>query len=240
MAFNGTLLSKPAGSERAISTALLFHYTGVFVQPAVSVVSPDGDGVADRQSLRYKLVRPSTATVTLTAPDGVVAFTETRERQPGTFAVRFPPVVAPPVALEVAATPPANGRWKLAVAAVDDLGQPSEMAQAFTVNTTVGFLKTSPRKLFLPPGGRDLGITWKQSRPARVVVTVETPAGDVVRTLARRVYQVGAPALVWNGLDRTKKSVKGGAYVVRVTAKNALGTIELSKPVRVQRIVGPK
>ena len=149
-------------------------------------------------------------------------------------------MAAPPVLSSVAGTPPVNGRWKLQVAAVDDLGQPSVMTQTFTVNTTVGFLVTAPRKLFLPPGGRDLGITWKQSRPARVVVTVETPAGEVVRTLARRVYPVGSPSLVWNGLDRTKKAVKGGTYVVRVIAKNALGTIELSKPVRVQRIVGPR
>ena len=240
MAFNGTLLNRPSGPERSISTALLFEYTGVFVQPTVAVVSPDGDGIADRQSLRYKLVRPAATTVTLIAPDGAVAFTETRERQSGSFAVLFPPVAAPPVALGVAETPPANGRWKLQVAAVDDLGQPSEMTQSFTVNTTVGFLATAPRKLFLPPGGRDLGITWKQSRPARVVVTVETPAGEVVRTLAQRAYAVGAPALVWNGLDRTKQAVKGGTYVIRVVAKNALGTIELSKPIRVQRIVGPR
>ncbi|MEO5634708.1 phosphodiester glycosidase family protein [Gaiella sp.] len=240
MAFNGTLLSKLVGAERPISTALLFEYTGVFVQPTIAVVSPDGDGIADRQSLRYKLVRPATITITLTAPDGVVALAETRERQPGSFAIPFPPVAAPPVALGGTATPPVNGRWKLQVAAVDDLGQPSAMTQTFTVNTTVGFLVTAPRKLFLPPGGRDLGITWKQSRPARVVVTVETPAGEVVRTLARRVYPASTPALVWNGLDRTKKAVKGGRYVVRVTAKNALGTIELSKPVRVQRIVGPR
>ena len=211
MAFNGTLLNRPSGSERAISTALLFEYTGVFVQPTVAVVSPDGDGVADRQSLRYKLVRPSTTTVTLTAPDGTIAFAETQERPPGTFAIPFPPVAAPPVALGVAAdAPPVNGRWQLQVAAVDDLGQPSVMNESFTVNTTVGFLSTAPRKLFLPPGGRDLAITWKQSRPARVVVTVETPAGEVVRTLARRTYPVGSPALVWNGLDRTKKAVKGG------------------------------
>jgi len=241
MAFNGTLLSRPSGSERAISTALLFEYTGVFVQPTVAVVSPDGDGVADRQSLRYKLVRSATTTITLTAPDGTVAFTETRERQPGSFAVPFPPAPAPPVALlRAAAAPPVNGRWRLLVAAVDDLGQPSEMTQSFTVNTTVGFLSTAPRKLFLPPGGRDLGITWRQSRPARVVVTVETPAGEVVRTLAKRAYPVGTPALAWNGLDRKRRAVKGGTYVIRVTARNALGTIELSKPVRVQRIVGPR
>ena len=241
MAFNGTLLSRPSGAERPISTALLFEYTGVFVQPTVAVVSPDGDGVADRQSLRYKLVRAATTTVTLTAPDGTVAFAETRERPPGNFAIPFPPVAAPPVPLASAVdAPPVNGRWKLQVAAVDDLGRPSVMTESFTVNTTVGFLGTTPRKLFLPPRGRDLGITWKQSRPARVVVTVETPAGEVVRTLARRTYPLGAPALVWNGLDRTRKAVKGGMYVVRVTAKNALGTIELSKPVRVQRIVGPR
>jgi hypothetical protein len=241
MAFNGTLLNRPSGPERGISTALLFEYTGVFVQPTVAVVSPDGDGVADRQSLRYKLVRPSTTTVTLTAPDGTIAFAETQERPPGTFAIPFPPVVPPPVALGSAGdAPPVNGRWQLQVAAVDDVGQPSVMDESFTVNTTVGFLGTAPRKLFLPPGGRDVAITWKQSRPARVVVTVETPAGEVVRTLARRTYPVGSPALVWNGLDRTKKAVKGGTYVVRVTAKNALGATELSRPLRVQRIVGPK
>ena len=46
MAFDGTLLNRPSEPERPISTALLFQYTGVFVQPAVAVVSPDGDGVA--------------------------------------------------------------------------------------------------------------------------------------------------------------------------------------------------
>ena len=249
MAFNGTLLNRPSGPERSISTALLFHYTGVFVQPTVAVVSPDGDGVADRQSLRYKLVRRATTTVTLTAPDGTVAYTDTRERLPGSFAVAFPPAPAPPApplpldvraAAPAAGPPPVNGRWKLSVSAVDEIGQPSEMTQSFTVNTTLGFLATKPRKLFLPPHGRDFEITWKQSRPARVVVTVETRAGEIVRTLTRRKAPVGGAAVVWNGLDRTKKAVRGGAYLVRVTARNALGTVELSRKFRVQRIVGPR
>ncbi len=246
MAFNGTLLNRPSGRERPISTALLFQYTGVFVQPAVAVVSPDGDGVADRQSLRYKLVRPATTTVTLTAPDGTVAYTDTRERLPGNFAVAFPPPKAPPIPLVAGATaptpeqPPADGRWSLRVSAVDEIGQPSEMTQSFTVNTTLGFLSTTPRKLFLPPRGRDFGITWEQSRPARVVVTVETRAGEIVRTLARQRYRVGTASVTWNGLDRTKTAVRGGAYVVRVTARNALGTVELSRKFGVQRIVGPR
>ncbi len=242
MAFDGTLLNRPSEPERPVSTALVFRYTGAFVQPAVSVVSPDGDGVADRQSLRYKLVRPSTVTVNLTAPDGSVAYTVTEQRQPGSYGVPFPP---PPTPLSQAmlsrssGAQPADGRWKLVVSAIDDIGQPSGMEQSFTVNTTAGFLGTTPRKLFLPPLGRDLSITWKQSRAARVVVTVETPTGEVVRTLARRSYPTGDRALVWNGLDRQRKAVKGGRYVVRVVARNALGTIELTHDLRVQRIVGP-
>ena len=136
-----------------------------------------------------------------------------------------------PTTLSRSADPqPANGRWKLSVTATDDTGQPSEMTQVFTVNTTVGYLSTAPRKLFLPPLGRDLAISWKQARRARVVVTVETPAGEVVRTLATRRYPAGDPAVVWNGLDRERKAVKGGKYVIRVVARNALGTIELDAP----------
>ncbi|RDI74210.1 hypothetical protein Gocc_1786 [Gaiella occulta] len=114
------------------------------------------------------------------------------------------------------------------------------MTQSFVVNSTIGFLATAPKKLFLPPAGRDLRIGWRQTREARVVVTVETPAGEIVRTLARRRYAPGAPGVTWNGLDRDRKAVKGGKYVVRVVARNGLGTIQLTRDVRVQRIVGPK
>jgi hypothetical protein len=270
--------------ERPISTALLLQYTGVFVQPAVAVVSPDGDGVGDRQSLRYKLVRPSTVLVRLTAPDGSIAYEESAERQPGSYGVAFPPTAPPPAppppspvppvppttptpappSPPAAPTPappsppatpsasssrataasaaggPAQGRWKLTVSATDDVGQPSEMAQTFLVNSTVGFLATAPAKLFLPPYGRDLRIRWKQARAAAVVVTVETPAGEIVRTLARRRYAEGPQGVTWNGFDRAKLPVKGGWYVVRVVARNALGTVDLTRRLRVQRIVGAR
>ena len=83
-------------------------------------------------------------------------------------------------------------------------------------------------------------ITWKQTKTARVTVTVETRAGEVIRTLAKRSYTAGARGVTWNGLDRTRKAVKGGSYVVRVVARNPLGTIDLARNLRVQRIVGPK
>ncbi|WP_147281349.1 phosphodiester glycosidase family protein, partial [Gaiella occulta] len=97
MAFDGALLNRPSGgAERPVSTALMFLYSGVFVQPAVSVVSPDGDGVGDRQSLRYKLVRPSTVSVTLVSPDGTTAYAQTADLQPGSYDVPFPPPPVPP------------------------------------------------------------------------------------------------------------------------------------------------
>ena len=272
MAFDGTLLNRPSdGAERPISTALMFLYSGVFVQAAEPVVSPDGDGVADRQRLRFKLVRPSTTTVTLRAPGGSVAYVETATRPAGSYGLAFPPPPSPPPP-EPPAPPPAptpvptpvptpapvppppspatlgrtqgkaiqNGRWTLTVEALDETGQASEMSQAFTVNTTLGFLRATPPKLFLPPLGRDVAITWKQGLRARVVVTVETRAGEIVRTLARRRYEPGTPGVVWNGLDRRRQAVRGGGYLVRVVARNNLGTIELVRPLRVQRIVGPR
>ena len=244
MAFNGTLLNRPSGPERSISTALLFEYTGVFVQPTVAVVSPDGDGVADRQSLRYKLVRPATTTVTLTAPDGVVAFTETRERQPGSFAIPFPPVgrAPPPRRARRRRRPqPANGRWTLQVAAVDDLGQPSEMTQSFTVNTTLGFLATDAAQA-LPAAGR--------TRPRDHVEAVAPGARRRHgRDAGRRGRANARPALLPGRrtgarLERPRSDEEGRQGRQRTssgsTARNALGTIELTRDVRVQRIVGPQ
>jgi flagellar hook assembly protein FlgD len=114
------------------------------------------------------------------------------------------------------------------------------MTRAFSVNTTIGFLRTSVPRLYLPRTGRELGIRWRQARSARVVVTLETRSGDVVRTLALRRYAAGLQALVWNGLGRDRKAVRGGRYLVRLVARNDLGRLELVRPVTVQRIVGKK
>jgi hypothetical protein len=231
MAVEGQLLNRPSdGTERPISTALVLAYAGVYVPPpSAAVVSPNGDGVDDVQTLRYKLVRPSTVTVTLTAPDGTVAFTETSARQPGLGSVPFPPAV-----------PVAGGRWSLMVAALDDLGRQSSMARRFAVNTTLGFLQIAPARLFLPPGGRDVVMTWRHGRTAHVKVTIEDRAGTIVRTLALRRYRPGSQRVVWNGLDRSRKRVKGGVYLARVVARNDLGRAELVARIPVRQIAGPR
>jgi len=231
MAFDGTLLNRPSdGVERRISTALAFAYTGVFVPAPLPVVSPNGDGVDDAEALGYKLVGPSSVSVTLQAPDGSAALDQTLVAQPpGTYSVPFPPP----------GTVVTEGRWKLMVAATDELGQQSTMTQSFTVDDSLGFLAVSAPRLFLPPGGRDLTISWKMGAPAKVVATVETKDGTVVRTLAIGRYPVGDKSVVWNGLDRQGKRVKGGVYRAHLVAHSAVGDVELVKTFTVRQIVGP-
>jgi len=167
--------------------------------------------------------------VTVTAPDGSTPPAQAADQQPGTYSLPFPPDAAA-----------AEGTWKLAVAATDDLGQQTQMERAFTVDDTLGFLATSAPRLFLPPGGRDLTVSWRQTRPARAVVTIETKTGAVVRTLAKRRYDAGGQSVTWNGLDRRRKRVKGGVYRAHVVATSDLGTSELVRTFTVRQTAAPK
>jgi hypothetical protein len=243
LAFDGTVLNRPSdGRERPVSTGLMLVYSGVFVlPPAESVVSPNGDGIAEAQRLAYKIVRPSTTTVTLTAPDGTVAFQETAAREPGTYEVAFPPIpppppdptVPPPV---VEPVPMSEGRWTMAVTAADDEGQTSSAVRRFWVNSTLGFLKVQPRTLFVPRAGRNATIAWTQARAGQVTVVVETRSGVLVRTIAKRRFEAGPGSATWNGRLRNGRPVFGGVYRVRVAARNEVGLVSLEQPLRVRRV----
>lgn len=245
IAFDGTVLNRPSdGRERPISTALMLFYTGAYAPPpAVPVVSPNGDGIAEEQSLDFKIVRPSNVTVTLTAPDGTVAFQEVGLRDPGTYEVPFPPsAVAPPEtdppAPPVEPIPPAEGRWTLAVSATDDQGLASTAVRRFWVNSTLGFLRVAPRTLFVPRAGRNATIAWTQARAGQVVVTVETLGGIPVRTIVKRRFEPGTASVVWNGRLRNGRPVFGGLYRVRVAARNEVGAVSLEQQLRVRRVAG--
>jgi hypothetical protein len=246
LAFEGTVLNSPSdGKERAISTALMLQYYGVYAPPpAEPVVSPNGDGVAEEQALSFKVVRPSTVTVTLTAPDGAVAAQESGGREAGTYDVAFPPVPPPPPPPPegepppepTEPLPPAEGRWTLTITSTDDQGLSSTATRRFAVNSTLGFLKIEPARLVLPKnGGRTATIRWTQARAARVKVTVETGEGILVRTVANQRLEPGAQAVPWDGRANWGKLVFGGRYVVRVTATNELGVVALEQLLTVRR-----
>jgi hypothetical protein len=71
LAFDGKLLNQPSdpGGQRAVKECLCVFYYGVYAPPpTAAVLSPNGDGIDETQSLAYKVVRPSTVTTTLTGP----------------------------------------------------------------------------------------------------------------------------------------------------------------------------
>jgi hypothetical protein len=232
LAFDGKLLNRPSGPvERPTSTALQLMYYGVYSPTPEPVISPNGDGFAERQrELSYKVVLPSTVTATLVGPGGVIAFSETVAREPGTYPVAFPPAPADPAAEPAA---PAEGRWRLDVTGTDDQGRVSTTSQPFTVNSTLGFARLSRRNLVVRVRGKQTisaGVTL--TRPARVLATVETASHVQVAAIALRRLPAGRFAATWRGTTRGGESLAyGGAYLIRFHATNELGAVDLTTPV---------
>jgi len=246
LAFEGTVLNSPSdGRERAVSTALMLQYYGVYAPPPLEqVVSPNGDGVAETQELSFKVVRPSTTTGTLTAPDGTIAWQEVLDREAGTYEVAFPPV--PPVPPPPDGTPPpqpttplqpAEGRWTLTVTALDDQGLSSTTTRRFWVNSTLASLRVAPARVVVRPTGGRAEIRWMQARAARVKVTIETAEGVVVRTVSNAPVQTGEQTVTWDGRAGNRKPVGRGRYAARVTATNEVGVVSLTQFVTVRRVV---
>ena len=227
MAFDGTVLNSPSdGGERPISTALVLAYEGVFVPDVPARVSPNGDGVDDDARLSVRVVRPSTVTTRVVGPSGLVA-TATEERQPGSYAIALP--AASPTPAGARAEPVQIGRWRLEVAAVDDLGRRSTMARSLVVDDTLGFVR-GPRRLLVRNGGRPAVISFRLARDARTTVRVETASGTVVRTLLDAPSAAGPRTVTWDGRSRAGRLLAPSRYVVRVTANGPVGRSEATLP----------
>jgi hypothetical protein len=208
MAFDGKLLNRPSGrgGERAVAHALTLFYYGVYAPtPGSRVLSPNGDGVDDSQSLSYKLVRPSTVSATLTGPGGVVLPLDTGARAPGLYKFTWDGAGQP------------EGNWTFRVSADDDLGRHSVADRQFALNNTLGFLAVRV-------GGNRATAAFKLARPARVTARIETSAGAILRTLSTRSAPAGDATVSWRG--------RAGRYVFSITATSDAGSVELTAPFR--------
>jgi hypothetical protein len=236
MAFDGKLLNRPSdGAERRISTALAFLYRGVFALEPPSRVSPNGDGVDDAPNLGYRLVRPSTVSVTLRAPDGSTPVATTAQQAPGAYPVQFPGTGEADAA-DADATAP--GPWTFEVKAVDDVGQSSAMTRTFVVDDTLGFLRV-PKLRAVPPQGREIPISFRLARSARVTVSVLDGAGRVVRSglAVPPAREAGDQRVTWDGLGAGGGRLAGG-FTVQVVATSSLGRSELDAPIVLRKAAG--
>jgi hypothetical protein len=223
LAFDGRVLNRPTGTgEPSVAEALLLTYAGVYAAPpGYDVVSPNGDGAGDVQTLSYRLTRAATVSAVVVAPDGSARPLDSGFRAAGEHPLTWEPASA------------AEGRWTFRVSAVDDQRRSSTAERPFDVNDTLGFLTVSPPDFQAP--GR-LAVGFRLARAARVTATVETRTGAVIRTLlSRRSLDAGQQGVAWNGRGARGRPAFGGPYVVRVVAANADGTAELQKPFTVRR-----
>jgi flagellar hook assembly protein FlgD len=228
MAFDGELLNRPSdGAERPVAEALLVTYYGVYVPFAgTSVVSPNGDGVGERQTFAYKLVRQSNVSATLIAPDGSTRPVDSGDRAPGTYRFTWPGT-RPDGSVE------AEGKWRFNVSATDTTGQSSSADRLFTLNQTLANLTLNTTSTTVRAGVRG---TVTLAHPAKVVVTIQTATGIIVRRLARGVdLQPGTYSYGWNGRRDSGARAFGGRYVFRVSATNEFGTVDLTKPFTARR-----
>ncbi len=227
LAFDGQVLNSPSdGHERAVSTSLMMLYYGAYAPaPANSIVSPNGDGVAEGQRLAYRIVKPSMVTAQLLGPGGKVVWKDEGQRQPGTY-----PFVPDQSML-------AEGQYRWVVSAVDENGTESKAERTYSVNNTLGFLELSRKKLTVTAkkAGQVL-VSFRLARQAKVTVTVEDRFGRVLRRLSNALLiPTGPVALVWNARLAGGQIVAGGSYTIHVHAQNGSGGADLSRTLSVRR-----
>ena len=228
MGFDGTLLSRPQAAEQGIADALLLVYRGVYVPLLASVLSPDGDGVADTIQLFYKTVRPSKVSAQLIGPDGGVRLADQGDRAAQTFTFTWSGT-AP------AGGPEAEGLYRWVVSATDDQGRQSSMERQFALNRTLGRLKSGAvLRTSVPQGTGAPVATYALTRPARVAVSILSGAGVAVATLPVQQLAAGRQTVTWDARN-PNGLVPTGRYTVSVAATNELGTVTLAAPFSVSK-----
>src|SRR4051812_18628378 len=229
LAFDGTLLNRPALGEHPVSELLAVQYAGVYAPPPLpALVSPNGDGVEENQTFRYRVVRPSAVTVSLVDPLGASRIVDSGPRTPGTYTLTW-------TGKKTDGTLEQQGTWHWVVAAKDDLGRDSTADRPFTLDATLGALRLSATAVAVGAGGASLGIAFTLAAPAAWKVTIESRGGGVLRTYTGRSGAAGPVSLRWDGRYRKNVRAYSGAHVVRVTTTSEFGTASLTAPFTVRR-----
>jgi flagellar hook assembly protein FlgD len=231
MAFDGQLLSRPsdAGGERMVAESLNVTYYGVHTPKLEPSFSPNGDSAGDRQTLSYKIVRPSTVTATLTGPGGVTRTVDSGQRRPGLYRFNW--------AGRTDAGPEPEGRWRFSVSAVEGEGRTSSAERLFLLNNTLGFLSVQPTRAAVHPrrGGR-VAIRFRLTRPASVSIAITSRTGQLLRVVRNGQAPAGEVVVFWDGRYPNGKAVFSGSYVAKVTAISSAGRAELARAFGVRRV----
>ncbi len=231
MAFDGQLVGRSA--DPAVADALLLGYAGVYApEPLEPVLSPNGDGIAEKQSLAYRVVRSSDVSASLIGPDNVARYAFIGHVAPGTYPLDWP-------GTKPDGTPELEGTWRWLVNATDDLGRASTIERRFQLDLTLGFPKPFGGTLTIPRATARTVATFTLIHSATVTTRIETTSGVLLKMLDKRRLDPGQIAVGWDGIADSGALVYSGRYLAEVIATNEFGTVELASAFTVQRLLSP-
>ena len=215
LAFNGRLLTRPAtGNEAGIADALVLSYAGVYAAPpSAPVLSPNGDGVADVETLAYSLARPSNVVATLAGPGGSKITLAGGGEPAGLHTIVWDGTNGGVRAAE--------GAWTFSVSATDDRHIATSAQRTFSLDDTLSSLavKSASRG--------QATATFQLTRTADVVVRIERPNGIAVATFRLASRAPGLQQVTWRGRIGGRNA-PGGRYKVDVEATSSVGVSSLA------------
>jgi flagellar hook assembly protein FlgD len=217
VAFDGSLLTRPSsGTTPKVSDALVLSYTGIYAaEPSTPVLSPNGDGVGDTETLSYRVARPSQVVATLAGPGGAQITLANAAQSPGVHTLTWNG--------SDGGSPAPEGKWTFTVTGTDDRAITTTAARTFSLDDTLSSLAVR-----LGSGGRPTA-TFELTRPATILVQIERPTGVPVATLRSGKQAAGTERLTWRGRSGGR-SAPSGRYQVAVQATSSVGKSSLVAP----------
>jgi hypothetical protein len=177
------------------------------------VLSPNGDGAGDTETLGYRLARPSSVVATLTGPAGSKITLANGAEPAGLRTLPWNGTNG--------SSPAPEGAWTFAVTATDDRKITTSAQRTFSLDDTLSSLsvKSASRG--------QATATFQLTRKADVVVRIERPNGIPVASFRLASRPPGAQRVTWRGRIGGRNA-PGGRYRADIEATSSVGTSSLA------------
>jgi hypothetical protein len=178
-----------------------------------ALITPNGDGRGESTAIRYRLLAPSTVTVTVVDSAGTPVAVLFSERRPaGSYEFRWNAAGIP------------DGRYGLVISARNDLGIESTATVAVIVDRTLAGFRIVPQ-VFSPNHDGRLDTTrfrFVLNGPARVSLEVRRRGVTIGQVFAGRLLP-GPQAIEWNGFFRRR--VGESEYFALLRSTSTVATV---------------
>jgi hypothetical protein len=186
-----------------------------------TVISPDGDGIADTTTVSYVLAARATVTATVKNSAGAVVATLFSSQLQGARRQSF----------AYAAGGLSDGAYVLTVSALGEDGRTGRLEASFAIDRTLSGLSLTTQLLTPNGDGSDdtLGIGFSLSVSANVTVQIEQ-TGVIVSSVFAGELPAGASQVFWDG-----GSAPSGAYEAAVIVNGPFGVTRHVTPFTIAR-----